>query len=405
MKRLLLLLFFVGLFTACSGSDEPATGADPVDNTDDANGGGANSDDGTDPIETVNFEITVPGEYFRLNSQSAVFTVNDFIYLFVNKPVSSTSFTLGLLKYDLNGNLIWERTVLAPPAAGFLFQFEPILTSDNNFVLNRGDRAVKINLEGEVLWDRNDDIFLDMVEMENTDLMYLSQDVGGEFLIKIMSSEGIPITAGPFIDSEIDFGGASELYKGVLPNEYLLLASSSVSSFPEPNGAILTFNSDAELIKEFEIPVWKNGESWVFSNADNTITAFINTLDDESNSELIRIDFTAEGTLLNEFLYSDNDYYVAEEVIKLEDESFLVGGRTGNNVVNAQSVLTKLATNGVVDWQDSFGLFSDRMDFVSSMYEEPDGNLLISGSAYINEPTGPQYVSIYLKRYSADGEL
>ena len=283
---------------------------------------------------------------------------------------------VALFKTDRDGNLVWEKTYTQ---GSYEEIFRTIPTADGNFMAvgltfaggnGGGDGWIlKIDQEGEVLWDRK------FGGSDFDRIFGITQTADGGFVF--CGSTRSPIS-GDIIEAPVDSIGEKDSWIGKIDGAGNLLWNHRFGSTENDILLDVVETPDGDLVTVGNYLLPGIGGHWQIS--------------------LYRVD--ADGEPVYDRLYGGDQFEEVFSIINTADGGFAIGGITnsqGNG--SADTYLLKLNDNGDEEWDQTYG--GSEGEFAAFLLQMEDGGYTILSST---KSLGSPLLDLFLIRTNVNGE-
>lgn len=362
-----------------------------------------NSDTSSQTIDleesTGTFQKFLSATYRRLYSESDMIVIDDYIYYYSAED-TGTGTSYRLKKIGLDGHEIWSKTY-----ANFSTDWREISrilkTNDGNMILGVEGAIIKVDTEGNILWNFPKQNLYRFIELDNGNYFFIGAmiDNGGKPSYHILTPHGSLVEEGIF---EFNYDvGFYDIVEGTSSNTFFVLAYVFNPDSPNTHSEIFEIDSSGNVLNAYDFPYNPRTNGRLFKESDGTYSAFFsNSVNTERQIDWINI--SDNGNIISSNTYSFNDYTEAFDIDQIANGGYLIAGASGTGSNSANSLIFKTNVSGEVVWNFSYGDTTDKLNFASSILELTTGHILISGSSYdFNESK----IKNYLFRHNADGSL
>ena len=296
----LLLIFFGLLFTVFYSCEEPFNLIEP------------------EPYSGIIFEKSIGGQLDDIGYEAIIY--NEELYII------GTSGSFGepngdhyLVKMDLEGNVIWEKTYGGAAAEE---GFNLIATNDGNFVLigstqSKGNgmkdiHIIKVNPNGDVLWEKT---------------------LGGAL-------DDAPISIIETASNEFCISATTESFGAGSRDIYLIWIDQNGSTIREKYYGGSDIDGSTELL-EIE-----NNELMIFAYTANF---------GATSRDLYLMKLSSTGDSLWSQRYGGNDYEESQDMVRTPGGGYLLHGHSASTDPIHNMFTVKVAEDGSVIWEKNFG--------------------------------------------------
>ena len=288
----------------------------------------------------VPFELTFGG--VGDDAANSIIYHNDYLFILgTSESFGESNGDFYLIKVEVNGELIWEKTY---GAAGKDEGVRIIATNDGNYMLlgnyrelgsiNRNIHLIKINAKGDVIWEQEyggagEDVAEDIIELN-----------GGGFLIT----------------------GRSQSFGEGAANIYLLKTDANgIEQWHK------TYGGDVA-----------SGGTRLEENTDGTYMLYGFTLSfGAGDRDLYLIKMNAFGSPIFTKTYGGAGYEESQGFIKLKNGDYLVSAHTASIDPAHNLFGLVIDEDGDIKWQNNYG--GNAHDGGQAALEQSNGNLLLVG--------------------------
>jgi len=345
------------------------------------------------------FQKFISATYRRLYSENDMIVIDDFIYYYSAED-TGTGTSYRLKKIGLDGNEIWTKSY-----AIFNTDWREISrilkTPDGNLILGIDGAIIKVDTDGNILWNYPNQNLYRFVALENGNYFFIGSmlDIEWKASFHILTPDGVLVDEGT-IETNYDMA-LFDVVEGPSANTFFILAKVTNPDSPDNFSEVLHVDSSGNILNAYGFPFNSRTNGRLFKEADGSYSAFFSTYVD-TNYRINRIHISNTGNLIINNSYIFNNYTEAFDVEQLANGGYLIAGTSGTGSNSSNSLIFRTDQSGEVVWDFKFGDNTDKLNFASSILELDNGQILVSGTTY---DFNISRLKNYLYLYNEDGSL
>ncbi len=359
----------------------------------------------------VTFEKTIGGCCVDAGNSVVITSDGGYVLTGITASSGAGGYDAYLVKTDINGNVLWERTF---GTTNYDYSESVVETSDGGFILTgRYENApfndlyiIKTDLNGNLIWE----------QIINRDYQIRSSDIcevstGGFVIVGSSLSDALLIkldTKGNIVWEKTFGGNAGDFGSSILESSdggFVITGYTSVS-LEAPNNSAYLFKTDSDgtLLWEKALggTAFENGNYLDETSDGGFIITGSTSLYAGGQVDVYLVKTDDNGNTLWEKKFGGDAYDVGYCVQETLDSGFVITGSTKSfgNIYDQDLYLIKTDNNGNLVWEKTFG--RDFHDLGKSLKVTSDGGYIITGGS---DKESRGFPEVYLIKTDSEGNV